>query len=321
MRKMVLSALALFVYLGLPGKTVAQMQVEEGGEGPYKAIIAQDDLLPGFIVTRPADLQAAKEAEGGPLPVILFGNGSCSRDSWLFLKYLTHLASHGYVILSMSPLTPDGPDLTQYFGKAESATGVPPELSERMQKYASPDGGRDAMDILAALDLLEGLSKSSWSEYYGRLDTSRVTAMGQSCGGLQALLMSSQGDPRIKTTVALNTGIFPTQAGQRPYVTGKDALSHLPGPIIYIIGGETDIAYPQAVSDFELISQVPVVRADLPVGHAGTFIYPHGGEFADVALLWLDGQIKGRKVNMDYFKDGKLPDGLSPEWELTSKNL
>ncbi|MEJ2244837.1 MAG: hypothetical protein P8Y80_01940, partial [Acidobacteriota bacterium] len=37
----------------------------------------------------------------------------------------------------------------------------------------------------------------------------------------------------------------------------------LHSPTIYIIGGETDIAYPQAIDDFAKIDKVPVAIANL----------------------------------------------------------
>jgi pimeloyl-ACP methyl ester carboxylesterase len=132
--------------------------------------------------------------------------------------------------------------------------------------------------------------------------------MGQSCGGLQALVLSTRGDERIKTTVALNSGAFPVD--QPMYLLSKDELQNLSKPIIYIIGGEEDIAYPNATDDFRRISKVPVVLTNLPVGHGGTFNDEHGGEFTNMALLWLDALMKGQNDNMEYFKTGALPEGL-----------
>ena len=319
MKRNILLICFLLVVSPLFGKTLRSTQFEKGGEGPYKAIAVEDDLLEGYLIFRPENLSEAFAAEG-KLPVILFGNGSCSRDSWLFKGFLTHLASHGYVILTRSVFLEEGPDMMQFAGEAESATGVPPALAERMQKYASPDGGKDALDLHDALNVLEAMNRMPGGEYYQMLDTEKVTAMGQSCGGLQALLITSSGDPRIVTIVALNTGIFPSREGMPAYIVGKEALENIRIPIIYIIGGETDIAYPQASSDYEALTAVPAAFANLPVGHAGTFIYPHGGEFGDVALLWLTAQVKKDSEALALFKEGKLPAGLSPDWRLVSKN-
>ena len=77
---------------------------------------------------------------------------------------------------------------------------------------------------------------------------------------------------------------------------GKEVLAKLHSPAIYIIGGETDIAYPQAIDDFAKIDKVPVAMANLEgVGHGGTYSQPNGGEFGVVAGAWLKWQLKGDK--------------------------
>ena len=90
-----LIAAALPVY----ARTAKSVQVENGGRGPYKAVIVEDDALPGYSIFRPENLAAAAAVEG-PLPVILFGNGGCAHNSVGFYNFLTEIASHGYVIIS-----------------------------------------------------------------------------------------------------------------------------------------------------------------------------------------------------------------------------
>jgi hypothetical protein len=73
----------------------------------------------------------------------------------------------------------------------------------------------------------------------------------------------------------------------------KDVLQKLHSPVIYIIGGEKDIAYPQAVDDFAKIDKVPVAMANFDVGHGGTYNQPNGGEFGRIAVAWLQWTLKG----------------------------
>jgi hypothetical protein len=69
-----------------------------------------------------------------------------------------------------------------------------------------------------------------------------------------------------------------------------DSLKKLHSPIIYIIGGETDIAYKNAELDFADINKVPLLNVNLTgVGHNGTLWQPYGGEFAKVATQWYCG--------------------------------
>ena len=69
-----LAVLAVAVFPAA-GRTARTVQVEGGGTGPYKAVIVEDDELPGYSIFRPADLKSAAAVEG-PLPIILFGNGA-----------------------------------------------------------------------------------------------------------------------------------------------------------------------------------------------------------------------------------------------------
>jgi hypothetical protein len=73
----------------------------------------------------------------------------------------------------------------------------------------------------------------------------------------------------------------------------KRTLLTLHTPILYILGGESDVAYRIGMEDFQLISHVPAAVANLPVGHGGTFEEPHGGAAAAVAVHWLDWQMRG----------------------------
>ena len=78
-----------FGQLSMPARTLSVKTIEDGGTGPYKAVMTVEEALPGFAVYRPADMQAAVKAEGRPLPVVIFGNGGCatsSRGSYSFLE-------------------------------------------------------------------------------------------------------------------------------------------------------------------------------------------------------------------------------------------
>ena len=126
--------------------------------------------------------------------------------------------------------------------------------------------------------------------------------MGQSCGGLQALAVSH--DPRITTTVVWNSGALPPGSSSpalKQSAGNKDSLNRLHGPVAYFIGGPTDVAYPNAEDDFARISKVPVFKANLNVGHGGTYRQPGGGRFGEVAVAWLDYQLKGSAEAAKWF--------------------
>jgi len=73
----------------------------------------------------------------------------------------------------------------------------------------------------------------------------------------------------------------------------KDALLKLHTPVIYILGGETDIAYVNGMDDYAHIDHLPVAVANLPVGHGGTYMEENGGRAAQVAVNWLQWQLRG----------------------------
>ena len=328
----ILLSVAVTTVAALPSvaRTAKSTRVDDGGSGPYKAVIVEDDALPGYSIFRPEDLKSAAAVEG-PLPVILFGNGGCSHSSTGFYGFLTEIASHGYVIISNGvwaerrPFPRQGgmpvPVTTPPSGdrpagerpaRPAAAPGTQPQVHVPVQ---DPSKAADALDLLAKLDWFEAQAKDASSEYYNAVNTACAAAMGQSCGGLQALVMGTSGDDRIRTTVALNSGVFP-----EPYVLEKAVLDRLARPVVYIIGGETDIAYPNAIDDFQRIDNVPVSIANLPVGHGGTYNEPLGGQFAEMALYWLEWQIRGRGDGEKVFRYCKVPEELKG-WTVHARNF
>ena len=72
-------------------------------------------------------------------------------------------------------------------------------------------------------------------------------------------------------------------------------------------GGEPDFMMATSKANFDAINNVPIFygsRAN--AGHSATYFHPGGGEFANVAVAWLDWQLKGNK------KASAMP--LSPDW-------
>ncbi len=153
--------------------------VGDGGTGPYKAILAGDSSLPTHTIYRPRDLSPF----GGKnlLPIVAFGNGGCRNTSGEFRNFLSDIASHGYLIVAIGPA-----------GDALVAG------SEAKLGQTKPSQLLDGVDWAIKENSREG------SEYFQKIDTSKIAVMGQSCGTMQAMEVS--GDPRITTTVLLNGG-------------------------------------------------------------------------------------------------------------------
>ena len=100
----------------------------------------------------------------------------------------------------------------------------------------------------------------------------------------------------------------------------KAALEKLHTPIIYILGGPSDIAYANGVDDFSRL-KVPAFLANLDVGHGGTFLDANGGREASVAVSWLDWQLKGDAVAAKRFVGADCGLCKDPDWKVEAKNL
>ncbi len=269
--------------------------IENGGTGPYSAIVTEDAGLPGMTIYRPKDLTPFA---GKKLPVLLWGNGACANSTDEHKNFLNEIASHGYIVLGIGPLK-------RVQGGTPGGGGM---------------GGTKASQLTDALDWITKQNNSSGNDYSGKIDISKVAAMGMSCGGLQAIQIS--GDPRISTTVVCNSGILPEPStmAAMPSLT-KDDLLKYHNPVIYIMGGPTDIAYNNAMDDFSRVKHVPIVITNFDVGHGGTYRQPHGGAFTKVALAWLNWQLKGIKDDSKEFLGDDCGLCKDPEWKIETKNF
>ncbi|HSW40260.1 MAG TPA: alpha/beta hydrolase [Acidobacteriota bacterium] len=286
------------------------------GSGPYPAVIEGDPGVPGHTIYRPNDLAPFNRENS--MPVIAWGNGGCANSSQMHANFLAEIASHGFLVVAIGPYVVPG---------GEPATGgVPGGM-----------GGTKSAQLLEALDWATAESRRSGSKYYGKVDPSKFAAMGMSCGGLQALEVSP--DPRVTTSVIMNSGILNAPAGapgakapapkegtqpkmrmSMPAVN-KELLKKLHAPIFYVIGGEKDIAYPNAVDDFARIESVPVAMANLDVGHGGTYHEPNGGKFGIVAVAWLKWQLKGDQTAKKMFAGPDCGLCKDAEWTYEQKKI
>lgn len=296
-RGLLLSVLAVLPFSGFAAGAAGadpMVVVEEGGTGPHSAVATEHATLEGMTIFRPRDLSSFGAEQ--KLPVLLWGNGACANTTWEHKNFLNEIASHGYVVVAIGLL-----DQIEVRGEAS-------------RQRTQPD------QLITGLDWILAGNESSGSEYFGKIDASKVAAMGMSCGGLQAIQVSA--DPRITTTVVCNSGVLPNPSpmpGMPPL--SKDALKKLHGPVLYIMGGPSDIAYKNAMDDFSRVEHVPIIMTNLDVGHGGTYAKPHGGEYTAVALAWLDWQLKGREEESRVFlgEDSKLK--LDPAWTIETKNF
>ena len=267
--------------------------VEEGGTGPYKVLMLEDPSLEAHTIFAPQNL--APFGKGNKLPVLVWGNGACINSPWEHYKFLNEIASHGFLVI---------------------ATGYIPMTDDRYQGPQSTSAQQ-----IEAVEWAIAQNADKASPYYGRIDVDAIAAAGMSCGGLQTL--DNSADPRFKTLMICNSGLFINPAGAVPGMPmpEKEKLQKITVPVIYILGGEQDIAYQNGMDDFHRLTKVPAFAANYPVGHGGTYAKPHGGEFTVPALAWLQWQLKGDKEAAKLFQGD--PCGLSQRegWTVEKNGL
>ena len=280
------------------------------GSGPYAAIMEVDRGLPTHTLYRPTDL-----AKAGKLPVVVWGNGACWNVGNSFRWFLSDIASYGYLVIAMGPIEKrvlrtgtDPMTPIPAAGPPPANVNIPPSASKSSQ-------------LIDAMNWALAQNERKESPFYHRLDTAGVAVMGQSCGGAQALEVS--GDPRVRTTVLWNSGLFPTPTTMGGGAAlSRDDLKRLHAPTAFISGDEEDSAFANANANFDLISQVPVFRAwSRGVLHSGTYSERNGGEFAGIGVAWLNWQMKhdARAAKLFVGKDCGLC--VNPRWVVRSKNL
>ncbi len=273
--------------------TVKSKVVEEGGTGPYKALMFEAPGMEVHTVFAPQDLSPFNEKN--PLPVLVWGNGACSNSPWEHYKFLNEIASHGFLVVASGYIPmEDGP----YHGQRSTAE-----------------------QQIEAVDWALAQNADKESPFHGRIDEDAIAAAGMSCGGLQTLQNCE--DPRFKTLMIMNSGLFinPGIAMPGMPMPTKDKLQNIKVPVIYILGGEEDIAYANGMDDFYRLTKVPAFAANYPVGHGGTYGQPHGGEFTVPALAWLQWQLKGDEKAAEMFKGYPCGLALREGWTVERNSL
>ena len=270
------------------------------GTGPYAAIKEADPAFPDHVLYRPAALAALG---GKKLGVLVWGNGGCSDDGASARFHLAEIASHGYLVIAP--------------GRILSGPGAPPPAVPA----ATGLGIKTTSDqVRAGIDWALAENGRKGSRYYRRIDPRLVAVAGHSCGGLQALQVA--GDPRIRAVIINNSGVFKDKSNPiRGITVDKALLKTLHTPVVYILGGPTDVAYPNGTDDFAVIDHVPAMLLNIGVGHGGTFHDPNGGKVAQVSVAWLDWQLRGDAMAGKWFAGKDCGLCKDPAWTVQRKGM
>ena len=314
-----IATLAILLFLiasatAAPQQTTEQIRivnVEQRGappSGPYPVVIEHDQRLATHTVYRPATLGPSKHS------VLVWGEGACVKNGLTFPEFLSEIASYGFVVIA------DGPPVMP----AARGQGGPAPAAGAPRGGGAPAGqarggapvsiNADGTPLIAAIDWLAREAADSGSRFYQKVDTSRVAAMGMSCGGLMAYNVSA--DPRIATVGIWNSGLL--QPDDKIY-------AGLHSPVIIVTGGESDIAYANGKRDFEVMpARVPVFYGVYPsVGHGGTYNEDNGGAFGVAAVAWLKWQLMNDTTakGKGYFVGSSCTLCANPQWKTDSRSL
>ncbi len=311
-----LLAAAAVVAFGMAGAAQAQVpnppqssppMPVEGLGGPYAVVMEMDPTLPDHTVYRPADMAAV----GRDLPLVAHGAGACLNVGNITSQFLGELASYGYVVVTGGPIV-EGADAPRAPGTAGG--GV----------MATATQNRTAQ-LLETIDWAIAQNDVTGGRYDGVIATDKIAVIGHSCGGLQAIAAAD--DPRVTTAIIGNSGIIRTppsddsRTGRNYRPAGVDDLKRIHTPMLYVSGGSTDQATPNARLDFEALNTVPIFHADIDSGHGGTYREPRGGEYAQVMKDWLNWQLLGDAEAGRTFTGADCRLCTDADWTVQRKNI
>lgn len=268
--------------------------IEDGGSGYYKAVIVEDEGLPGFTIYRPENMDFfGSELR---LPIVLWGNGDCQNTSRGYKNFLNEIASYGYFVIASGSLS----SLYQH----------------KEEKFINNE--RESAKMIEALDWVMAENSRKTSRYYGKIDITKVASGGQSCGGLKTIEVSA--DPRVTASIICNSRITNAamSGGDSTLPFDKEILKLLRAPILYLAGEASNSAYAITADELERIDNVPVViMLNQNTENVETYEQPHGGSFAFAAIAWLNWQLKGYSSMFDSL-DCHCPYSL---WKIEYRNF
>lgn len=357
-RNLIMAASAVMAMVAVPALAQNSRIVEEGGSGPYKAIMMEESTLTTHTIFRPQDL--SKFDKKNLLPVLVWGNGGCANSPSGHINFLNEVASQGFLIVAIGPSnyqqqeaprpgqTGDVPrmggmgggmpqmgggmpggmggGMPQMGGQAGQGGGMPrmgggmPQMGGGMPGGAGMGGGMSMGDP-------EGLKQALEWAIAQNADKNSPYYQKLDIDNIGAAGMSCGGlqalhmldDARIKTIMVMNSGFFGSEESE-----DKASLAKMKQKsVIWILGGSTDIAWDNGNDDFKRMSgSMPACLVSLDgIGHGGTYMQPNGGDYAKVAGAWLKWWLKGDKEASTMFTGSEPGVSKMAGWSIERKNI
>ena len=256
------------------GASVPTIAVEDlVNDGPYPSTtVMNSGPGNGYTIYQPGEL-----APGGvKTPVIAWISGGGSMPYGYTL--LPHLATHGFMVIASNTV----PNVGQ-----QAALGE---------------------EMVAAIDWVSAEAERTDSSLFGKIDTTKVAAMGYSMGALAAT--SAGTDPRWTTTVHISGG------------AGDGTIKNLHAPAIFVCGASgVDIAGANCATDFEQAT-APVFYGVFEGGeHLGIRTPPYQERIQTVVTGWLRWQLLGDEPLKTMFVGDPCTVCKDSNWSVQQKNL
>ena len=358
MRKSIIFA-ALAAMAIVPVSAQNSRIVEDGGTGPYKAIMMEESSLATHTIFRPQDL--SKFDKKNLLPVLVWGNGGCANSPSGHINFLNEVASQGFLIVAIGPSnyqqqeaprpgqTGDVPRMGGMGGgMPQMGGGMPGGMGGGMPQMGGGQGGGmprmggmgggmpqmgggmpggAGMGGGMSMGDPEGLKQALEWAIAQNADKNSPYYGKLDIDNIAAAGMSCGGlqalhmsdDARIKTILVMNSGYFGTDESE-----DKASLAKLKQKsIIWILGGSTDIAWDNGNDDFKrMAGTMPACLVSLDgIGHGGTYMQPNGGDYAKVAGAWLKWWLKGDKEASTMFTGSEPGVSKMTGWTIERKNI
>lgn len=254
--------------------------------------------LPGYNIYRPTTLPKR------PMPIIVWGNGGCARSDFTWTSLYERWVGAGYFVVTIT---------------------TPPGVPAPTAQSAAParGGGFKPEEQAAAIDWAIKENKSPTSPYRGKLDTKRIVAAGNSCGGISSLAIAAKdSDKRIKSIFVLSGSSIGPGQKEEP---ARAIMSKVNAPVLYVIGGPDDVATAPANMDYDLLpAKVPAMlikRSDKMDHRTVSTSASPLRDAAEMSLSWFNATLY-KDRNAAQMLKSDICSGCDPKiWSQKSKNF
>jgi dienelactone hydrolase len=235
-----------------------------------------------FTIYLPKEL--AKNGVKNPIVVWMSGGGTTP----VLYPLLPLLATHGFVVLA-----------------SNTVPGIGAEI----------DLGKE---MVSAIDWAFAENMKQGGQFAGKLDTTKVAAMGYSMGSLATFTIAN--DPRLTTTVHISGGNMVA-----------DRVNNLKMPAAFfcgipdpnctdILSDQCDIAAANCDIDFEM-AKTPVLYGNFPGGHLGILSEPNQPRIQAEVVAWLRWRLMADATLEARFVGPSCGLCTDSNWKVKQKNL